>query len=491
MALKNNIFAVQRKPMKRSAPRATEQRMIEKGFLPPIDGGEFGQEQAEALEEVANYFDAGSEDLRGTNIPGSEDLYGTNVPGSEGLYGTNVPGIEPLYGTLYGTNVPGSGGDLGALYGTNVPGKKNVQGKGVRIKKCRPPKAAFDLSSVNKTEDLMLNFIMDVCLQRGEKSTYHIKSEVFCASIQRTHEALRKAASRMRKKGWILPIQDGDVINGHHGGTIYRLHENVWEFLFKLRGLPGTVVPGSEALYGTLYGTLPGTTSPPSSSSINNNKTTTTGTELLGCERLDLSPLIELGIKLSPEHFVPRVKEGRVTLDQIQESIYAFAFDLRFNGKGQHINGDVINYLMGILRRGPYVPPHNYKSPTALQQEAYLAWKREEAERQQKLDEQIIGLEFGAWWDGLSDLERNAYSPASVGANEASVGSPMHLHSVKVEVFMKTVWPRLREQLPPFQERQGATAKDEPSPRRDGSWLVGANEFEALLKNPPKGPFGT
>lgn len=210
---------------------------------------------------------------------------------------------------------------------------------------------------------------------------------------------------------------------------------------------------------------------------------------MLGCDQLDLSPLIELGIKLSPEHFVPRVKEGRVTLDQIQESIYAFAFDLRFNGKAQHINGDAINYLMGILRRGPYTPPANYKSPQVQQHEAYLTWKRQEAEQKQKLEEQIIEIEFQAWWNGLSESERSAFSPESLGETAASFGSHLHLHSVKMDIFMKTVWPRIRQQLPSVRDRQGATAQDQPSPRRHASQPLGVNPFESVLVNPPKAPF--
>ena len=57
----------------------------------------------------------------------------------------------------------------------------------------------------------------------------------------------------------------------------------------------------------------------------------------------------------------------------IQESINAFAFNLKENNKGKGLKTSPLNYLMGILRSGiPYAPPSNYESPESRAMNIYF-----------------------------------------------------------------------------------------------------------------------
>src|SRR5438309_1730772 len=80
-------------------------------------------------------------------------------------------------------------------------------------------------------------------------------------------------------------------------------------------------------------------------------------------------------------------REGKFSPDELQDSIYAFAFDLSENGKAKTITGVPLNYFMGILRRGPYAAPSNYESPEVRQKRLYLESKEKQRKKQQEMDE--------------------------------------------------------------------------------------------------------
>lgn len=113
------------------------------------------------------------------------------------------------------------------------------------------------------------------------------------------------------------------------------------------------------------------------------------------------------------------------------------------NQKHHSIKGDPLNFFVGILRNGPYLPPQNYRSPQEIQKRAYADWKRKQQENLKSLDWEIADAEFHLWWGKLTDSERAQHSPRKVGAEGASTGSAFHLECVKEQIFMKTIWPTL------------------------------------------------
>ncbi len=90
-------------------------------------------------------------------------------------------------------------------------------------------------------------------------------------------------------------------------------------------------------------------------------------------QKIDCSPLTE--IRFGRNQVAQIAREGKFTPDELQDSIYAFAFDLSENGKSKTITGVPLNYFMGILRRGPYAAPSNYESPDVRQKRLYLESK--------------------------------------------------------------------------------------------------------------------
>ena len=86
-------------------------------------------------------------------------------------------------------------------------------------------------------------------------------------------------------------------------------------------------------------------------------------------------------IRFGRGHVTQIARDGRLTPEELQDSIYAFAFDLEHNGKAKGMTKPPLNYFMGILRKGPYAAPANYEPPEIRQRRLYLEAK----EREQKL----------------------------------------------------------------------------------------------------------
>ena len=130
-----------------------------------------------------------------------------------------------------------------------------------------------------------------------------------------------------------------------------------------------------------------------------------------------------------------------MTPEELQESIYAFAFDLTENQKSKVINGSALNYFMGILRRGPYAAPANYESPEVRQRRLYLEAKEQQHKKRQELDEREEAVEFAEWAEKLSLEQRAALVPPK---DFAKPGGTAHSYQLR-EYFRENVWPKLRK----------------------------------------------
>jgi hypothetical protein len=99
---------------------------------------------------------------------------------------------------------------------------------------------------------------------------------------------------------------------------------------------------------------------PNSSSSSNNNiyKTTTTGEEVSKYPEwggIDITPLTKIGF--TRDHLLHIANMGKLSPEEVQNSIHAFAFDLEKNNKSEKLTETPLNAFVGILRKGSTYPP--------------------------------------------------------------------------------------------------------------------------------------
>ena len=192
------------------------------------------------------------------------------------------------------------------------------------------------------------------------------------------------------------------------------------------------------------------TTTPSSSSSslrsisieelLTTEKPSPSETELdASWQAIDSSPLTEF--RFGRNQILQIVQSGRVTPEQLQESIHAFAFDLTENQKAKSISGAPLNYFMGILRKGPYAPPANYENPEDRQQRLYLEAKEQQGTRRQEIQKRLETAEFEEWAETLSLEQRAELIPPKEYAKPGSTAHNIQLR----EYFRENVWPQLRE----------------------------------------------
>lgn len=178
-------------------------------------------------------------------------------------------------------------------------------------------------------------------------------------------------------------------------------------------------------------------------------KNTTTGEpELLKFEGIslapewlpvDFSPLANIGF--TQTHLIQIVRQGKLTPQEVQDSIEFFAFDLNRNGLKP--NGPAINFFMGILRKGiPYTPPENYESSVDEARRKTIEFKaRKERERQEQI-KQLVELEFTEWRQLLTAEQIAAMVPEYAKRPGQMQDSFLKTH------FENEIWPEKSATVP-------------------------------------------
>jgi hypothetical protein len=159
-----------------------------------------------------------------------------------------------------------------------------------------------------------------------------------------------------------------------------------------------------------------------------------------GWENIDISNLEFIGF--SKSHLNQLQKRSELTPEIIQDSINAFAFDLKHNGVGDKIKTHPLNYLMGVLRANqPYAAPSNYQDPKVLAMREYLERKKQQREEQKRVEEEIFQFDFEDWQINLSEEDIAAIIP------EARYREyPMKEGFLKTH-FRKNVWEHKRKTI--------------------------------------------
>jgi len=258
------------------------------------------------------------------------------------------------------------------------------------------------LSSIVGLQRRIVVFVFEETKSSREKVTAPISIQNLAESCKTTSMAAQVTIRRLEKKGVLLR---GEYKNGRGGWTRYELPNDLFQELLQ-QETQNKLRTNLEQSWNKLR-SQPRTelrTSPSSSSSILNIYKTTTSEEVVqnqstkgGFElspewqEVDIEALSSIGF--SKHHLIQIARQELLTPDLVQDSISAFAFDLKTNGKEKGINSP-INFFMGILRKGmPYTPPDNYVSPKDTAIRKILEIRKKEEESAKELKE----LEFRKW----------------------------------------------------------------------------------------------
>ena len=292
-------------------------------------------------------------------------------------------------------------------------------------------------------------FLYELCRSQGKRLTEAVSISNVATNCETTVRAAQETIRRLEVKGFIRRV---GYKNGRGGWTTYELPEGFYKELFQLES-SNKLTPKLQQTPNKLPTELTTqlTTTPSSSSSVLDSKNlkTTTKTEVMdendqrysAWNSVDPSPLAEFGFTQS--HVIQLARDGKLSVEEVQDSIQFFAFDLKRNGKGKEIKGPPVSFFMGILRKGvPYAPPANFESPEEAARRLYVESKRRLKERRESQEQEIKELEFSEWRKELTREAINAIVPGMVLHIAPARESSLKAH------FDENVWPDRRAAVP-------------------------------------------
>ena len=101
---------------------------------------------------------------------------------------------------------------------------------------------------------------------------------------------------------------------------------------------------------------------------------------------------------LTTTHIKQLYKKNQWTVNEVQDSIEAFAFDLENNNKAKKIKGDIVNFFMGIMHKNnSYLPPDNFVSEKERTIRQALALKKLENKRIKEAESELKEETFLSW----------------------------------------------------------------------------------------------
>ncbi|MBV9576296.1 MAG: hypothetical protein JO149_06705, partial [Gammaproteobacteria bacterium] len=228
-----------------------------------------------------------------------------------------------------------------------------------------------EIQRVTGLQRKILFYIVEDCILRGELSSNPITTELLQKLTNADIDTLKTATQRLINKNF---MERGDGKRGKGGFAIFHITEKIRNAVIDAQKrntaehhLVTNWVSKKESINVYSSGSNKNTTT---------NETKTNSEFISSWECIDIQPLTHIGFTKS--HLQQIILDDKLTSEIVQDSIYAFAFDLENNNKEKSLKSGPLNYFMGILRSGkPYAPPANYESPQDAAMRIYLERKKE------------------------------------------------------------------------------------------------------------------
>ncbi len=289
----------------------------------------------------------------------------------------------------------------------------------------KPSSSVLELTGIQKH---LLTFVFWNCKSKGSTisdpiAISHLSSHCDC-SVNVAKESIR----RLQKKGLLDKYKFHD---GRGGYTEYELPKSVYTEFLNLESIGKVVTKVPTKVVTEISESdnkVPSqvvtqvVTNAPSSSSIKDLTTTTENTPLrqnqdpsiLDAIRFDA--LVQIGFKRY--HLEQIVEKSSLGLEDIQDSIDAFAFDLKENNKASEWKKTPLGVFMGILTKGrPYTPPENFESEHDKALRLHLERKKALKIKRQNLENEAIELAFEEWLESLKNEDVETLSLLDIHRN--------------------------------------------------------------------------
>ncbi len=312
-------------------------------------------------------------------------------------------------------------------------------------------KPSTTFSSLVGLQRKLVKFVYDECKIARAKTTKQLSIEYIVTTLETPYFSIKATIQRLIKKGVV--IRTG-LKQGRGGWVTYGVPDLVFNEI--LRYEETEYKPSTNLVHCSNFEQKPSTqpsTSLSSSSSYINNKNTTTQTE-----SLDYSGLA--GIGFTEDHLTQILREYEkrpevaLSSEQIQNSIYALAFDLKHNDTSK-LRSPIGVLISGLKNGKPYcsITPDKFKTPREEALQNFTTMVEQQQKRESELENNIKQMEFDKWKVELTDKELCEFCPMDAIQGGLSEKHRQTLQKKKAleiakEFFEINLWPSLRKTLP-------------------------------------------
>ena len=308
------------------------------------------------------------------------------------------------------------------------------------------------IKSLSGLQEKLFYLILEYCNLNNDTQTGRLKTAKLASLIGCSYRCIKTIMERVTKKNIIKRLKGKSSIAGFVQFEMLKEVKTIGnKLLFQKRNIDKefnnfiTIIRQhiGQQLDNSIYS---------SSSYININTTTTDVFENFKSNGLDgewlnidIEPLSNIGF--TKTHLTQIVSQNLLPAELVQNSIYAFAFDLQENDKAKNINGDPINYFMGILRKGkPYAPTSNYESPQDKAMRLYKEKMKEVEQRRVTTEKEAISLAYSDWFSQLTSSQKLEFLPESIRRNANPEKNKMLDGSARNH-FEVEIWPNLKKKI--------------------------------------------
>ena len=178
-------------------------------------------------------------------------------------------------------------------------------------------------------------------------------------SIGENKRTVETTSARLVKERIIIPVESK---RGRGGWVMFKLARWIHDELSSVNSQQL-----SDAIKQSLIKTDHGESKIIDNSSIYNNANSVqtsakgrAGSEKSTVNYIYLTPLAEINVEISESEIASVLSQGRITTQQLIDSIEAFVFDVQFNNR--KFPSGLKKGFVEIIRNGPYGPPSNYEN---------------------------------------------------------------------------------------------------------------------------------
>ncbi|MBA2649457.1 MAG: hypothetical protein H0U75_07675 [Legionella sp.] len=271
-------------------------------------------------------------------------------------------------------------------------------------------------------------FIVDRCMSRAMLTTGVVKGEILVGITGTTIKMVKTSIQRLIEKNLIIRERGKTGRGGFYSFRIIELVRNATIEYKRMLGIGNQL--GIKEESNSIQLEVEKRISPGKKNKI-----------FLPAEweNINISPLD--GIGFNHNHLSDIFETGLSEFQMVQDSILHFAFGIEHEPSKYKQYDDLLNVLVGRLRKGkPWYEP-NYRSPQELAQQKFMENKKNEMERKKLLQEEAYKIALAEWQQDLSQSELDKIIPTK------KVSGDITPQAARLSLYFKeNIWPEKKSE---------------------------------------------